>query len=126
MQGWEPKRFTEYVYDGSGRLVRSVETVEPEWDDEQLALVIAHLELENDVGPHGQPMSEATDPLANPKNRDGRWWYRASGPVTDFAEKARVEAREAYEKSLGEGERVPPWVHFGVTRVERPKRGDVQ
>ena len=122
MQGWEPKRVTEYEYEG-GRLVRSVTTTEPEWDDEQLALVIAHLELENDVGPHGQPMSEATNVLGDAKNPNGQWWYKPTGPFVDYAEKARVEAREAHEKSLGENEHLPSWMWFGVTRVERPKRG---
>lgn len=123
MQGWEPKRVTEYVYE-DGQVVSSVTTTEAEWDDEQVALVIAHLELENDLGPHGQPMSEATSPLANPKNPKGKWWYKPTGPFVDYAEKARVEAREAHEKSLDKDEHVPPWMMFGVTRVERPRRGE--
>ena len=122
LQGWEPRRFTEYVYGEDGRLIRSVETVEAEWDDEQLALILAHLEIENDVGPHGQPMSEATDRLGDAKNPDGRWWYKATAPHIDYAQKALDEARETYRKTLGKDESVPSWIHFGVTRVERPKR----
>lgn len=122
MQGWEPRRFTDYVYDDEGRLVRSVTSVEPEWDDEQVALILAHLELDNDVGPHGQPMSEATSKLGDAKNPDGRWWYQASPPMIDYAQKALDEAHETYKKTLGKDEPFPSWVRFGVTRIERPKR----
>jgi hypothetical protein len=35
-------------------------------DPEQLDLMIAHVELEHEIGPHGIPLSEATDPRADP------------------------------------------------------------
>ncbi len=43
--GWEPSTVVDYEYDDAGRLVRSVETVEPEWDDEQRGWVQALAEL---------------------------------------------------------------------------------
>lgn len=44
--GWEPTRVTEHEYDDAGRLVRSVETTEVEWDDEQRSWVQALKEVE--------------------------------------------------------------------------------
>lgn len=41
LEGWEPRTVTEYEYDQAGRLVRSVTTREPEWDDEQRAVMLA-------------------------------------------------------------------------------------
>jgi len=44
--GWEPATVIEHEFDESGRLFRSVQTVEVEWDDEQRAWVRALAELE--------------------------------------------------------------------------------
>jgi len=45
--GWEPKQVTEYEYDeATGRLLRSVTTVEAEWDDDEQALMLALAEYE--------------------------------------------------------------------------------
>lgn len=44
--GWEPQQVTEHEYDDAGRLVRSVTSVEVEWDDEQRAWMLALAEAD--------------------------------------------------------------------------------
>jgi hypothetical protein len=46
LNGWEPARVTEHEYDDAGRLFRSVERVEVEWDDTERAWMIALAELD--------------------------------------------------------------------------------
>lgn len=107
MWGWEPKEFTRNVYE-DGVFVGSVTEREPEWDNRQRALILAHLALENDKGPHGQPMSEATSPLADPnvKNKKGGWHYVANQrPRMDFAAKAVGEQQERFYKEFPDAPR---------------------
>ncbi|HEY9414796.1 MAG TPA: hypothetical protein VIQ30_08575 [Pseudonocardia sp.] len=40
-EGWEPREVTSYRYDGRGRLAQAVTVREPEWDEEQQALMLA-------------------------------------------------------------------------------------
>lgn len=56
MEGWEPS--TVYEYDEQGRLVRS--TPEPEWNDHQLALLLALEEYEQGLCRCGHPLEEST------------------------------------------------------------------
>lgn len=91
MRGWEPEESTRFEYD-DGRLVRSVVTKDPEWDDEQLNLMLAWQALHEDIGSHGQLMSEATDPA-----NEGRFVAEA---VTDHAQAARDKMREQYKKDF--------------------------
>jgi hypothetical protein len=51
-----------------------------------------------DIGSHGQPMSEATDPMASP-DISGGWKYEPVGPVVDFAQQRLDRAKSAYEKN---------------------------
>lgn len=89
--GWEPREFTEFVYDGD-RLVGSVSRQETEFDREQVALLMAHQLLEADRGPHGFPMSVATDP-------DNQFKFRASeAPTVDWAAATVHHAQETYYK----------------------------
>lgn len=53
---------------------------------------------EEDLGPHGHPMSEALSPLADPNNPDGQWVYDADLPYVDFAQRARDDAKDAFAK----------------------------
>lgn len=69
-----------------------------EMDPEQVDLMVAYVEVENDAGPHGVPMSEATDPRANP---------------TYYGEGAR-----RYEVEM-----VPDWVQYAIN-MERKKMQD--
>lgn len=95
--GWEPREFTDYHYDG-GRLVGSTVTREPEFTREQVELLLAFERAEDDRGPHGQPMSEATAQAAD-LDRPGGWHYRGNkAPRIDHAAKAVGVAQEAYYK----------------------------
>lgn len=56
--GWEPARMFTHIYEG-GVLVRTIEGVEEEWDEENRDLVIAYAMWESDLCPGCQrPMSE--------------------------------------------------------------------
>jgi hypothetical protein len=60
--GWEPTRIAVHEYE-DGRLVRSVTTTEPEWDDDQRAAVQALLRYEASLCPGCRsPWAEVTDP----------------------------------------------------------------
>jgi phage baseplate assembly protein gpV len=65
---------------------------EAEWDDEQIALLIAAQELRADIGSHGVPMSEATSPLADPNDRFHGYSYSTRVKV-DWAQRALNEAK---------------------------------
>lgn len=88
--GWEPAEVTTYEYDGEGRLVQSVTVREPEFDDDERALMVAS--KRRVVGSHGIPMDEATDP-ANQFEFVGD-----AVPLVDYAEKAREDSRDRYYK----------------------------
>lgn len=55
-------------------------------------LLLAHIENVAERGPHGFPMSEATNP-------DNQFAYVGHGPVMDWAEKARLDNQDAYLKA---------------------------
>lgn len=62
---------TRYEYDNGGRLVASVTTVEPEWDDASRGHVVALMEYEAGLcAGCGRLLSETTNPLM-----DGRFVY---------------------------------------------------
>lgn len=88
LNGWEPRNvsWVERV-DGIDYTFTSTE---PEWDFEQVDLLIAMREIEAETGPHGFLMSEATDP-ANQFAFQGDEF-----PTTDWAEKARLDSQSAY------------------------------
>ena len=79
-------------------MVRTVTYREPEFDRGQVALLLAHLELEADIGSHGQPMVEATAPDANPSLEGGYKYVAAENPRTDWAAKALGDRQDAYYK----------------------------
>lgn len=60
--GWEPQVTYGHVYEsGTGKLMRTVVTTEPEWDDETRSLAMAFAMYEADLCPGcNQPMSETT------------------------------------------------------------------
>lgn len=75
LNGWEPRSETVYEYDDSGKLLRSVTTVEPEWDEDERAWAIALLELDADTCPGcGGMLTDTTAPDAEGK-------YVASAPT---------------------------------------------
>lgn len=101
LDGWEPRVVTIPEYDGD-RIVRTVEYRESEWDDEQRELMIAYKRFADDIGPHGHLMSEATSDEANPNNYDSPLRFVADGPVTDWAQKTKLDAEAAWREAAGE------------------------
>lgn len=69
---------------------------EGEWDAEQVALLLAAEEVRRDdeVGPHGIRMSEATSPLADPSRRFEGWHYEARVRI-DHAQRELNQKRKA-------------------------------
>jgi hypothetical protein len=100
MSGWEPmRRITIVERDGEGRpSVLQVEQ-EPEWDEEQVALLLAAEEQLAEIGPHGVPMSEATSRLADPNNRFTGWHYEIPPPRIDHAQRALNLAQDERAKA---------------------------
>jgi hypothetical protein len=71
--GWEPARVTTYDLDPvTGRVVRAVEIVEPEWDDDGRELAFALESYEADLcGGCRQPLAATTDPAAEDRLTPG-------------------------------------------------------
>lgn len=76
---------------------------EPEWDDEQRELALAFAAYMRDMGPNGEQLSEATSDLADPNYYGpGSIRYVARGHFTNWAEKAKRDAEDAYKKEAGD------------------------
>jgi hypothetical protein len=90
LAGWEPATYVRP--DGDGWVFH----VEPEWDAEQVALLLAVKELRADVGTHGHPLTESMSPLADPNRRGDGWLYEVPPPAVDYAAKALADAQDAY------------------------------
>ena len=80
---------TTYEYDGD-RLVRSVTVREPEWDSVERALVVAAKRKRAEMGSHGVPMHEATDPA------NAGTWVINEFPRVDYVKLAMNERRDRY------------------------------
>ena len=100
LSGWEPVTATTYEYDDAGRLIGSVTEREPEWSRADVEALVAHRERGR-VGPHGQPMSEATSQLANPSNRERGWDYEVD-VYTDFAQQKLTQEKDAFKRAYGD------------------------
>jgi hypothetical protein len=74
-------------------LIRTVTVREPEYDDAELALLVASRRRQAEMGPHGIPMSEAMDP-ANQFAFKGQ-----EVPRIDYADKALKDAQDRYYKA---------------------------
>lgn len=121
MWGWEPT--TTYEYDDDGRLISS--RPEPEWDDEQRHLAIAHYELEALTGSYGEYLPEALSAGADPNNPDGTIRYivgtnNSKRPKINWAAKALHDAQESFYKEFPNAPRTAH--HWAVTRYERPTK----
>ena len=79
-------------------------TTEPEFDDWQRALLIASLEIQDDTGRYGESLPEAFSPDADPNNPDGAYRFTADGPFRNQAEKAVLDAQDAFRKQLPDGD----------------------
>ena len=72
MEGWEPS--TVYEHDEGGRVIRS--TPEAEWNDHQLALMVALEEYEAGLCRRcGHDLQESTDPKHDYNNPLGSGYY---------------------------------------------------
>lgn len=116
-RGWEPTTF--YEYDDAGRLVSS--TPEPEWDDEQRALIEAEQIVRTNTGSNGEWLPEATSDDADPNNYVMR--YVPSPEKTNWAEKARLDALEQIRKDKGENANMNG-VYVTVEEYRYPSRSE--
>lgn len=64
-----------HEYDDDGRLVRTVVTREPEYDDVQRDWLNALAEYEEGLDENGFPVEESTSPLADPDNPKRTHFY---------------------------------------------------
>jgi hypothetical protein len=95
--GWTPKETTSFEYDADGRVTRSTVHREPEFSQWDINLMLAYNAIEADKGPHGIPMSRATDPKAR--------FVAPAEPVHDKAQKALSRAQEKYYKTYPDADR---------------------
>jgi hypothetical protein len=90
LAGWEPQhRYRQTAPD------QWVVEVEPEWDSEQVTLLLAARELQADIGAHGHPLTEAMSPDGDPANPRRKYHYEVPLPAVDFAAKALADAQDA-------------------------------
>ena len=62
---------------------------------------MAHLRDRNNRGPHGQLMSEATDPQGSPSVEGGFHWEAPEKGVMDYAQLEINQRRDAYFERYG-------------------------
>lgn len=87
------------------------------WDVHDVDLQLAYQSYIDGLGAHGFPMREAMSPAANPESYSGGYRYVAEDPVTDWAEKARLDRMDAYRESKGDNANLNGLV-FPVRRVD--------
>lgn len=86
-------------------------TPEPEFDRSQYELMVALMDYEADLGPHGQLFSEAMSPDADPGNPKRKYRFVAGPesapglPLVDYAAQARDSASAAYYKQYPDVDR---------------------
>ncbi|MFZ4843955.1 hypothetical protein [Mycetocola saprophilus] len=76
-------------------------TRENEFDDHERELWEAYDRYLADLGPHGQLLSEALDPGANPNDYNTKFGFKATPPRIDWALKAQQDALDNLRKSSG-------------------------
>ena len=95
LNGWEPAEITEHEH-VDGVLVRSVTRKEPEFNDDDLNLMLASVAFEASIGRNGHLLSHTMSPEADPSNYDSTLRYFAHGPFWDWDEKARLDDIDRY------------------------------
>lgn len=80
--------------------------------------MLASMSFEASIGPHGEPLAEATSPEANPADDRGRYYYRAGKPIIDWALRVQLQASSQMRASLQEGESMDGY-YFPVEKVWR-------
>jgi len=120
--GWEPRTFTTVHRDGDGQVVGEVSELEPEFDDEQRNWLVAYQMHLDGLDPNGFPIGEATSIEADPATREGAFKFVADEePTVNYAEKARLDAADAYRKKYGDKVNLNgmSWSVQKVVRAER-------
>jgi hypothetical protein len=108
LAGWEPTQtvriLREDLPSGRTRITGYEIEQEPEWSDEDLAILLALLELRAEeeqsapvYGPHGRPMNEATSPDADENDRRYGWHYDVRVRVDHAQKKLNRTKRERAE-----------------------------
>jgi len=85
-------------------LVASITTTESPFNVEQLDLLLAMRNYQQMLDSNGIPFEEATSNAANPTNYDSPEIVRfiARGPFTNWADKSRLDAEDAFRKEQGD------------------------
>lgn len=91
---------------------------DPEWDDEQVDLVIAEQIVRANTGPNGEWMPDATSDKADPMSYSGMRYVR-KGPFTNWAEKEKQDALDELRKKAGKDANLNG-MFFTVERVDYP------
>ena len=91
-----PRERITPVYAEDGRVDHYLIEREPEWDADQVDVLLASRESEK-VSSTGHPIDEATDPRANPARADGDYLYVPGKPIIDWSERARQQGIERYK-----------------------------
>jgi hypothetical protein len=120
LDGWEPAEIVEYEYDENGRLARALSTREPEFSEDDVALLLAHIRHQRSIQPHGYTLDEAISPEADPSNRKGAYYFRAGAPYIDFAEKARLDEQRKFREAYPDAD-LSAYI-FPIEKVERVRR----
>ena len=69
------------------------------------------------TGPNGEWMPDATSDLADPNDYASGYRYVATGPFTNWAERAKQDAIDAWKKDAGDDANMNG-MYFGVERVD--------
>lgn len=111
----------EFHYDDAGTLIGQTVTREPEFNADEVNLLLAHARAVSDIGTHGQPLSEAMDPQAS-RDVPGGWHYEApENPSIDYAQLELSRKQDAYfekhkDKKLTEAQKRS--MNWRVKRVD--------
>lgn len=74
--------------------------------------------MERNTGDFGEWLPEATSHAAAPSSYDSDYTYVPTGPHTNYARKAALDAMDAHKKSAGDNANLNG-VFFDVERVTR-------
>jgi hypothetical protein len=95
---------TEHEYDDAGNVIRSTAVREPEYDETDLLMLAAWWEHKAETGDYGENLMDATDPEADPANRQAKYRYVAGVekngqrlPLVNYAQKAVQDAQDKYK-----------------------------
>lgn len=71
------------------------------WPREDVALLHAARAIDAETSPNGYKWADEVSPEADPSKRGGSFRFAVAGglPVTNYAEKARLDAADAYKEA---------------------------